>query len=397
MSAKLADPVDDKRAQRRLRVLWLIKGLGPGGAEKLLCLAAEGRDRGAFEGEVAYLLPWKDTLVGDLRQTGVPVRCLRGGREFDLRWAWRLRRLLRDGSVDIVHMHSPYVAGITRLVVRSLRRRVRPKLVYTEHLPWPGYHPTTRLLNSLTFGMDDVQLAVSSAVRASIPPRMRGRVEVVEHGVPLDRVRTAASARDRTRMELGVSPDEILVGTVANLRHQKRYEDLLRAARLVIDSGEPVRFVAAGQGPLEGKIRRQHRDLRLGGAFRLIGYVAEPARLLAGCDLFLLASDYEGLPVAIMEALTVGLPVVAPGVPGIREAVRNGVDGFLVPPRRPDLLAEAVLRLIREPSRRREMSVAARESSERFDISVAVRRIEDIYRVVGLTSSARPVPKGERP
>ena len=105
----------------RLRVLWLIKGLGAGGAEQLLVSMAGARDRAIAEVDVAYLLPWKDALVPALAETGVSVTCLGVTNERDPRWALGLRRLIAERQYDVVHVHSPYVAGVARLVARSFR------------------------------------------------------------------------------------------------------------------------------------------------------------------------------------------------------------------------------------------------------------------------------------
>jgi glycosyltransferase involved in cell wall biosynthesis len=241
-----------------IRVLMLIKGLGAGGAEKLLCHTMEARDQTDFAYEAAYLLPWKDTLVDDLERAGLPVTCLEGGNEWDLRWAVRLRRRLASDPVDIVHVHSPYVAGIARVVVRSLPRQIRPRFVYTEHLPWSGYVTPTRILNRLTYQLNDVTIHVSEAVRDAVPRRLRQRDRVILHGVPLDRLRRSRARRAEMRERLALGPADIAIGTVANFRPQKRYADLLRAARYVLDAGLQVRFLAAGQGPEEPTIRRLH-------------------------------------------------------------------------------------------------------------------------------------------
>ena len=371
---------------RRLRILWLIKGLGAGGAERLLCNAAEARDRTAFACEVAYLLPWKSALAGELEALGVPVTCLRGGKEWDLRWALRLRRMLVRRPVDVVHVHSPYVAGIARLVVRSLPPRRRPRLVYTEHLPWSGYVWPTRLLNAATFALDDAHVAVSRAARDAVPRWLRGRLHVVVHGIQLDRVRAQRDSRHEARRELGVSDSDILVGTVGNVRPQKRYPDLLAAARLAMDADASVRFAAAGSGSDEPEIVRLHGELGLGDRFRFLGYVEDAARFLSACDLFVLASEYEGLPVALMEALALGLPVVATAVPGIAGEVRDGIEASLVPVGRPDLLADAIVSLAGAPGKRAERAEASRARAERYDLDDAVRRLEGLYRDVSYRS-----------
>src|SRR5262245_51358217 len=187
------------REAGRTRVLWLIKGLGPGGAAHLLVAAAARHDQGAFAFECDYLLPWKDALVAELAARGVPSTCLDVRHEQDLRWAARLRRQLERERFDIVHAHSPYPAAIARLVVRSLPRARRPKLVYTTHNTWKSFKWPTRVLNGLTLPLDDADVVVSREAQASIWRRWRPRVEVVEHGVVLEEVQAQRAAREEVR------------------------------------------------------------------------------------------------------------------------------------------------------------------------------------------------------
>ena len=105
-----------------------------------------------------------------------------------------------------------------------------------------------------------------------------------------------------------------------------------------------MRFATAGQGPLEAEIRAEHARLGLGDRFALLGYRTDATRLVAAADVFVLASHHEGLPVTVMEALTLGVPVIAPDVGGIREAVTDGRDGLLVRPDDPTALADAIVR-----------------------------------------------------
>jgi glycosyltransferase involved in cell wall biosynthesis len=365
---------------RRLRVLALIKGLGPGGAERLLVSGAHARDRDAFDFEVAYLLPWKTQFVHDLEDLGVRTRCLDVHHAQDPRWLLQLRRLLDSERYDIVHLHSPYVAGLARLVVRTMPASRRPKVVSTEHNVWSSHTRATRALNAATFPLGDAWLSVSDNVRESIPKRLRERVEVIVHGIVLGAVAPDPGAREAVRTELGIGPDEIAVATVANFRSQKGYPDLLAAARRLVDRSVPVRFIVIGQGPLEGEIRALRTSLGLEHSVELLGYRSDVSRVLTGCDMFALASHYEGYPVAIMEALAVGLPIVATEVGGVPEGVREGVEGLLVPPKRPELLADAIESLARDPQRRAAMRTAASERGRGYDIASAVHRTEQIYR-----------------
>jgi glycosyltransferase involved in cell wall biosynthesis len=373
-------PSDEREPRRRIRVLWLIKGLGRGGAEMLLYHAAELRDRDSFECEVAYLLGSRGWLAEDFRSVGVPVHLLPSERHADLRWAGKLRRFLIENPVDVVHVHSPLVAAVARLVVRTVPRAVRPVMVSTEHLPWSGHALPTMVVNALTFRLDDAHLAVSSAVVDSIPRRLRRNVRVLVHGVPVETIRAERRWRVEARAELGVADDEVLVGTVANFTPQKAYPDLLEAARRVIDRGRKVRFAVGGRGTLESEIRTLRDRLGLGDRFLVLGALEDAPRFMAACDIFALPSHWEGLPLVIMEAMAIGLPVVATKVGGITELVRDGVDGILVPKARPQQLADAIDELAKNPDRRRRMGREAADGAMRFDNHSAIRTIEALYR-----------------
>ncbi|MFI5047754.1 MAG: glycosyltransferase [Acidimicrobiia bacterium] len=366
-------------AANRTRVLWLMKGLGPGGAERLLVEHARGHAEADFSYDVAYVLRAKTHLVPALESCGVTTQALGVDRELDPRWVLRLRRLLRGGRFDVVHAHSPLPASVARLLVRAMPRATRPRFVYTEHNRWQSHHALTRAANRATFSLNDAIFAVSDDVRESIDARHRGTVEVLTHGIDLDAVRAHASDRDAVRTELGVGDGVALAVTVANLRATKNYPGLLEAARAVADRGLPVRFAAAGQGPLATEVQAEHDRLGLGDTFRLLGYRTDATRLIAAADVYVLASHHEGLPVTVMEALALGVPVVAPAVGGLPEVVRTGDNGILVAPGDAGALAAAIERALSPPEHAR-LVIGARASGDRFSNAAAIARLEQTYR-----------------
>jgi glycosyltransferase involved in cell wall biosynthesis len=361
-------------------VLWLIKGLGAGGAEHLLCSLARAFPEGTATVEAAYVLAWKDALVADLSDAGVTVRPLGVMRFTDIRWVARLWSLLRRGNFDVVHTHSPAVASVVRLVALGLPRRRRPALVTTEHSQWSGHPAPTRWANRATFGRDRAHLAVAAMVRASLPEHLRSRVEVVRQGVDAAALAARAAGHESVRAELGVADDEVLVVTVANLRRHKGYPDLLAAAAALPDHATAIRIVAAGQGPLAAEMAAEAERLGLGDRFRFLGYRTDVPRLVAAADLFVLASVVEGLPIALVEALALATPVVATAVGEVPSVVDDGVHGLLVPPGRPDRLAAALAELAADPERRRAMAGAAAVRGAELDIGAAALHHAELYR-----------------
>ena len=233
------------------------------------------------------------------------------------------------------------------------------------------------------------------------------RAETLQHGIDVEATAKAVADRDAVRGELGIGVDEIVVGTVANFRPQKDYPNLLRAARLLADRDVPVRVVAVGQGPQEAETRQLRDDLGLADRVILTGFRDDAVRVMGACDIFTLASQWEGLPVALMEALALGLPVVATNVGGVGEEMHDGVDALLVPPRDPVALADGIERVVIDPLLRERLSAAASTRAADFDVRRAVDRIEAAYTELAPEAAARaggadtgtdpaPAPAGSR-
>ena len=344
LSGAAGRPVDRPTSgPGRRRVLLLIKCLGYGGAERLLTDMVAARDRARFDYEVAYVLAAEDASVPSLVASGVPVHSLGATANTDLAWMARFRALLGERRYDVVHTHLPYTATLGRLVVASLPRGRRPAVVYTEHSMWNKMALGLRPVNRATVGWDDRLLVVSDAARRALPRRLRSRAQVVVHGIDLGPLRhladRQAELRRQVRDELSVPEGELLALTVADLRPEKGYDVLLRAARMVVDRGAPVRFAAAGRGSLDGPLAAQRARLDLGERFRFLGQRLDVPRLLAGADLFVLASRQEGLPVSVMEAACLGVPLIVTAVGGLPATFTDGVDALVVPPEDPRALA----------------------------------------------------------
>lgn len=373
-----------------VRVLWVVKGLGPGGAERLLVAAARSHRRDNLEIQCAYVLPWKDHLVGELEAAGVLTHCL-SRRRTDPSWPLRLARLVRSGGYDVVHVHSPLPGSVARLAAVSMGRR-RPGLVATEHNRWETHRRPTRLANRLTSRWDDASFSVTDEVRESMRGRGAARTVTLRHGIDVERVAGALAHHAEVRAELGIGADEIVLGTVANFRPQKDYPNLLAAARLLADRDVAVRIVAVGQGPQEAEIRALHERLRLGDRVLLTGFRDDAVRVVAACDAFTLASKWEGLPVAVMEALALGLPIVATAVGGVAEEFDDGVDALLVSPGDAEALGAAIERVATDHDLRARLAAASSARAAQFDVARAVAKIEAAYGRV-----ARENPPEEEP
>ena len=359
------------------RVLHVIKGLGPGGAERLLVSVASVADPAAVSYEVAYLLDWKQHLVPELEDLGVRTHLLAGRRGLaDVRWPGRLRALARH--FDAVHIHSPAVGAIARLALVPSRRR--PLLVSTEHNVWSSHGAVTRLANALTLPLDDQRWAVSEEVVASSWRPWRAKAEVLVHGAPVAALAARRVERDAARGSRHWHSDDVVVVTVANLRSHKDYPTLFRAAAASMAEEPRLRFVSIGQGPLERPLRDELAAYDLGDRFVMLGHHDDPPAVLAGADVFTLSSVHEGLPISLVEAMSMGLPPVVTAVGGNAEVVSDGIDGLIVPARDANALARAYVALARDTARRQSLGAAAAVRATDFDIARTARLLEARYR-----------------
>jgi glycosyltransferase involved in cell wall biosynthesis len=311
-----------------------------------------------------------------------------------------LSRLIRRAT--IVHLVLAYPVGKYQLAAALLAAGARTPLVITHQLvidlPAINMSGPRRRFWALAFRqygrLARRNIASSRAgqellLRYGFPA---ARTELIYNGADLTRFRPLTGAeRDRVRaaMALGGEPwpaDAVLACTVARLTPQKGLFDLLDAVPAVLARFRQTRFVIVGDGELREPLTKRIAARGLQGQVRLAGSrpLDEVATWLGASDLFVLSSRYEGLPLALMEAMAAGCPVVATNVGGVGEVVADGSVGFLVPPADPPRLAEAISRIVGDPQARRAMASAARARVlGSFTVDACYEKTTLIYR--GLT------------
>jgi glycosyltransferase involved in cell wall biosynthesis len=352
-------------------------------------------DRERFEMEVAgpTLRPEKDegaSFVAELAAQRVrfhPIEMRRAvSLRKDLGALAQLFGLIRRGRYDIVHGHSSK-AGFLARVAGSL---AGTPTVYTPHALYFLRHPSGRE-RTLYLGLERFArpfttrfVAVSEsekdvALREKLAPAER--IVVIPNGIEPAAFVRPAHARAHVRAELGIPLDAAVIGTAARLTAQKDPECLVHAIREVISrTRRAVYFVWAGDGELDGHVERIVHELGLHQWCRLLGFRRDVRSVMCAFDVFALTSRYEGLPYAVLEAMALGLPVVATNVVGTRDLVADGVNGFLVPPGDAVAAADSLLRLIDNPSLGVEFGQRARTLvEERFTLAAMIERLASLY------------------
>ena len=350
----------------------LLKGWSGG---QVQCLAlAEGLAARGHETRIACP---PDSALAERAAGRVEVAPLPWRRQLGWQPLRRLIHLLRELRPEVVHLHSAHAHSLGALAARVVKTPVVVASKRTDFAPRPGR------LNRLRYQRwVDRVIAISEGARqavinSGISPEA---VVTIHSSVDCARFRPAHD-RSAARAALGLSDHELIVGSVGELIPRKGHHLLLAAAPTVLQAAPHTRFVICGAGPQRAHL--EHQADTLGAAERVIftGFRQEAEQVLSAFDLFAFPSLEEGLGVALLEALAVGLPVVASAVGGIPEAVADGVNGLLVPPGDSAQLAAAIIRLAGDPLLRERLSAAARETAlSRFSREVMISRTEELYR-----------------
>ena len=372
-------------SERPIRVTTMIDSLLAGGAERVAVELACGLDRERFE---SHVLVTRDDgpLREVLEREGVPFTILGRTDALDLR-PWRVahRHLVEDA--DVLHSHKFGSNAWGALLART----ARVPLVVHEHNFSQEPSRSRRLIDrrwiaSRARRVMCVSESVADIERAcGVPDRL---IELVPNGVRID----DAWPRGAARAELGLSHSSFTVGIVGRLRPEKAHEVLLEAiAQLAVTQGRDVRLCIVGDGPRSAELQLLAGKLGIASRVTWAGERRDAATLASAFDAGVVCSHWEGLPLAALESMAAGVPLVASAVGGLPTLLDGGA-GLLVPPADPAELAAAIARLMDDRAHREAVAAAGhRRVAERYSFDGMVRRVQDIYvDVLASERSRRP-------
>lgn len=363
-----------------IKILHLITELDTGGAQKALARLLAHLDRERFAPHVACLYNGDKAVAQEIRALDIPVTDLGMTAKWRMDAFWRLYHLLRRQRPTILHTWMFHA----NLPGRVLGRLAGVPLIITSrrnvHIGGQGRERLIRW----TSGLDDATIAVCETARQAqieggkAPPE---HVVTIHNGIDVNVFDVGhPDAGRQIRRSFEIPSEAPLIGAVGRLHPQKDFSTLLTSlARLRKDIPD-IHLLLVGDGPLRDDLESQAQSLGLSTSVTLAGHRNDIPDILGALDIFVIPSLWEGLPNAILEAMGAGLPVVATRVGGVPEVVVDGETGLLVPPRDPDALAGAILRLLHHPNLRWRMGRVGRNRvMEHFSIEQMVRRTEALY------------------
>jgi glycosyltransferase involved in cell wall biosynthesis len=386
---------------RPLRITHVIETLGPGGAERLLYTNLKHLAALGFQSTVVTVFSDGDYWAEPIRRLGVQVTTL-GCRGYSdlLAGGTRLHALLRREPTDLLHTHLWAANIVGRVAGRLARVPVISSIHNPDHEPeaWADGSEVGRHKRWLGLSLDrwtawfgcTRMVVVSKYVGESTARRLRfpaARTELLYNPIDVNEFQpTEGRARAELLRELGLPADCVLLLNVGRVSPQKGLLYAIRALPSI------RRRYPAAQLLSVGPTADTHWHARLKAEAQSLGvaehvHIAGPRRdvpdLLRACDLFVFPSLYEGLGIALIEAMAMGCACVATNVGPIPELIQPGRDGWLIPPHDAEALAEAVCTLLADPERRAALGRAASNSAlTRFQPQRAAERLAEIYRSV---------------
>lgn len=358
-----------------LRIAHLIESDGPGGAEQVVVDLANGFQ--ALGARCVVFVPanGEGWLARQLAGSGVTIEHFELNRPVSPACARRLAEAFRRHQIHVAHSHefsmavygawASWLGGVPHVITMHGNRYYAARI-------------RRRVALGLAVALSDRTVAVSNGLADDLRRDLFGRasrISMIANGV-----RPVRAAQTSLRDELRLGPGDRLLVSVGNLYPVKGHRHLIDAMALLGARHETLHLAIGGRGELADALAARARDLGLANRVHLLGLRSDIPALLAAADAFVLPSLSEGLPLALLEAMFAGCPIVASEVGEVGAALAHGECGVLVPAGNASALARALEDLLGDPARARALSErAARRAAAEYDVSQMVRRYGEVY------------------
>ena len=364
----------------KIKILHIIKSLGRGGAEMLLPETLKEHHQDQFEFHYIYFLPWKNQMVEAIEMAGGKVSCFTSKNNIQMILQYlKIIKYCKKHQIQIIHAHLPWAGFVSRLV----HYKIGIPVIYTEHNLQERYHLITKLINKWSFNFQTLAIGVSEDVTQSIVQNINPTIyyKTILNGVDVQNFqRNNSEQRSAVRKQYDIPEDAILVGTVAVFRFQKRLDKWLEIMNEAIGKNPKIYGIIVGAGILEPDIYAKHKELHLEGKVFFTGIQSNVKPYYEAMDVFMMSSSFEGLPIALLEAMSMGCAIVSTNAGGIKEVIQNKENGILVAVDDWKKMSSSLLTLVENPSQLAYFQMEARKRvAANFSIKAMVTEFESLY------------------
>lgn len=371
---------------RRYHILYLVASSHGGGATHLRDLVL-GLPKDRYTCMVVMPLDGGNVSPADFIEAGIEFMPLSIDRGLAGAEVFRLRRLLKTGKFDFLHLHGARAALYGRLAVAMLPSR--PQVGFSIHGFATPFHPPLKrtlylFLERLLQRVTDHTIAVAQAeadLFLSFGLAKPSKISVIHYGIDLKRFFNPDTDPTYLRKEFKITEQSHVILTVCRLNVPRDFVSLLIAFKQVLVQFPTAYLLIVGDGPQRIEVETQIRQLGLDNAAHITGFRYDVPALMKLAAVYVLTSfSWEGYPISTLEAQAAGVPVVVTDAGGSKEAVSDGKTGLVVPKRRPNLLADALLLLLQKPDLRQQMGQAGQQrAASKFAREQMIKKMTGLY------------------
>jgi L-malate glycosyltransferase len=304
--------------------------------------------------------------------------------------AFRVSHICQKDKIDLLHVHDSHAHNFA--VLSAVLTNNTLPIIVSRRVDFPI---TGGPLSSFKYNHPRIIkiICVSNAIKDIMLADVqdKSKLEVVHSGIDLSKF--SIKKTNVLREEYGLDSEILLIGNVAALAPHKDYPTFVRTAKRVIESGINAKFFAIGEGPSRKLVELAIAENGMENHIILTGFRDDIPTILPELDIFLITSSTEGLGTSVIDAQAAGVPVVATAAGGIIEIIQNEKNGLVAPVENDELLAEAVIKLAKDPALRLEYSDAGKEKSKEFSKSITAKKTLAIYESVLLDNRLSPEPE----
>ena len=294
-----------------------------------------------------------------------------------------LREIIEKEQFDLIYCHTPVGAMLARLAGISARKK-GTKVIYMAHgfhfyngaplLNWMIYYPVEKFLSRFTDGL----ITINQEDYRRAQKFYAGKTILIPGvGIDLDKFQKKEPTRQEIRNKLGIPDGKIILMSVGELTKRKNHMVVVEALAWLKEYD--ILYVICGDGPLKAQLRAKAEELGVRDRLKLLGFRKDIAELHKAADIFVFPSLQEGLPVALMEAMASGLPIVASKIRGNEDLISNNQGGYLVKPKDSEQIAKAIERMILNPKRRENMKKRNFESVKNYGQEAILQKMDGFF------------------
>lgn len=381
MAVKLQRAMPSKtQGMKKIKILFIIGNLDVGGAEKLIINQVKNIDKEKFEPHLCTLFPYGENnyakVFEDLK--GIPYKRFTFRGPFDAASWLKVHSYLRKEKFDILCCHlfeSNFIIRLLNLVAGKKPVFIFEHNVYWQKQWWKIWADKALSKKTAKIFVDSHAILNFTSEQEKID---KEKFAILPY--PIELAEQNNFDKDKVKESLGLPKDSFVIGSVARFTEQKGQTYLIKAAPKVLEklNNDKVYFLLVGYGKMELELRMLVDELKLNSRV-----IMSPARdikeILPILDIFVISSLWEGQPIAMLEAMAAGTPVVATKVGGIPEILVEKEDGLLAEAKDPNSLADKIIEMSKDPELRKHVSVHAKETVENYSLPVYINKLEKYF------------------